>query len=190
MSTPAIVTRPSTSPARRPPSAPPLRAVPAKAKDVRAARPKLSYALWTVGGVGAIFIAQLLLSVALSHGAYEVSSLRSQITELGWQKESLGEQLETLSSPQYVASAAQGLGMVVNSTPAYLRLSDGAVLGEPGEAGGASSVPLASTEYVGNAATDALPGAAPEPTEEGAPAEEAVVPPVTFEDGLPSPTTH
>jgi cell division protein FtsL len=188
MSTPAIATRPSVAPVRRQPARRPLRAVPAS--DARKARPKLAYALWTVGGVAAIFIAQLLLSVALSHGAYEISGLRSQITELGYQKESLGEELETLSSPQYVATAAQELGMVVNSTPAYLRLSDGAVLGQPGEAGGASSIPLGPTEYVGNAAVDALPGATTGTEEEGAPAEDAESTPVTFEDGLPSPQTH
>lgn len=188
MSTPAIARRPSVAPEPRRPERRPLRAVPRTAS--RATRPKLSYALWTVGGVGLILVAQLLSSVALSHGAYEVSSLRSQITELGWHKESLGEQLETLSSPQYVATAAQELGMVINAAPAYLRLSDGAVLGEPGVAGAASSIPLGPTEYVGNAATDALPGAVAEPGEEGAPADDAAPPPVTFEDGLPSPKTH
>lgn len=188
MSTPAIARRPAVVPDRKQPARRPLRAVPAR--EARKARPKLSYALWTVGGVGVIFIAQLLMSVALSHGAYEVSSLRSQITQLGYQKESLSEELETLSSPQYVASAAQDMGMVINSTPAYLRLSDGAVLGQPGEAGAASSIPLGPTEYVGNSAADALPGAVPAPTEEGAPAEDAPTPPVTFEDGLPSPKTH
>jgi hypothetical protein len=159
-------------------------------RDARKARPKLSYALWTVGGVGTILIAQLLMSVALSHGAYEVSSLKSQLTETGWQKESLGEQLETLSSPQYVASAAAGLGMVINSSPAYLRLSDGAVLGQPGQAGAASSIPLGPTEYVGNAATSSLPSVVVGPEEAGAPAEEQAPAPVTFEDGLPSPKTH
>jgi hypothetical protein len=190
MSTPATITRPSVAPVRRQPAKRPLRAVPAS--DARKARPKLSYALWTVGGVGVILIAQLLMSVALSHGAYEVSALRTNITELGWQKESLGEQLETLSSPQNVATAAQGLGMVINSTPAYLRLSDGAVVGQPGEAGAASSIPLGPTDYVGNAAAAdfAIGTGAPAAEEEGAPAVDDVPPPVTFENGLPSPSTH
>jgi cell division protein FtsL len=144
MSTPAIAPRPSVAPVRRQPAKRPLRAVPAS--DARKARPKLSYALWTVGGVGVILIAQLLTSVALSHGAYEVSSLRSQITELGYQKQSLTEELDALSSPQYVATAAQSLGMVAASAPAYLRLSDGAVLGQPGGTGGAASLPLGPTE--------------------------------------------
>lgn len=189
MSSPAIA-RPTTAPdRRRAPTRPPLTAVPAR--EARKNRPKLSYALWTVGGVGAILIAQLLMSVALSHGAYEVSSLKTQITELGWQKESLGEQLETLSSPQYVASAAHELGMVINSSPAYLRLSDGAVLGQPGEAGEASSIPLGPSDVVGNSAADALAAAnSPAAEEEGAPAEDVVPTPVTFDDGLPSPKTH
>lgn len=190
MSAPAVV-RPVVAPERhRPDSRPPLVAVPAR--EARKARPKLAYALWTVGGVGAILIAQLLMSVALSHGAYEVSSLKAQITELGWQKESLGEQLETLSSPQYVATAAQDLGMIINSAPAYLRLSDGAVLGQPGEAGSGSSIPLGPADLVGNSAADSLSPVVPAGTEKdsGAPAEDAAPTPVTFENGLPSPKTH
>ena len=187
MSTPAIA-RPSIAPdRRRQPLRPPLTVVPAR--EARRARPRLSYALWTVGGVGLILIAQLLSSVALSHGAYEVADLKTRITELGWQKESLGEQLETLSSPQYVATAAQELGMVINSSPAYLRLSDGAVLGQPGQAGAASSIPLGPTTYVGNSATDAL-APVTDAEEEGAPDEDVAPTPVTFEDGLPSPKTR
>ncbi|RWZ51607.1 hypothetical protein ELQ90_05740 [Labedella phragmitis] len=189
MSSPAIA-RPTIAPDRRRPAVrPPLTVVPAR--EARKARPKLAYALWTVGGVGAILIAQLLMSVALSHGAYEVSSLKTQITELGWQKESIGEQLETLSSPQNVAAAAHELGMVINSSPAYLRLSDGAVLGQPGQAGDASSIPLGPADVVGNSSADALAADnAPVAEEDGAPAEDAAPTPVTFENGLPSPKTH
>ena len=36
-----------------------------------------------------------------------------------------------MQSPQYLAANAEALGMVPNANPVYLRLSDGAVLGQP-----------------------------------------------------------
>ena len=59
-----------------------------------------------------------------------------------------------MQSPQYLAANAEALGMVPNANPVYLRLSDGAVLGEPSAAdGGArSTAPL-----VPNALIDGVP---------------------------------
>ena len=39
-----------------------------------------------------------------------------------------------LDSPQNLAANAEGLGMVSNGNPVFLRLSDGAVLGAAGPA--------------------------------------------------------
>lgn len=190
----SVVAR-TISPAPRPvrtspdtvPQRPSLRAV--SASEVRKARPKLAYAVATVGTLVSVVAAQLVLSVALSQGAYELSSLRQQQRELGWKEASLSEQLDALTSPQYVAANAQALGMVINQSPAYLSLSTGAVLGVPGAAGEATSLPLSSS-LVGNSLTDKLPlVTVPEGTA-GAPDPEPVTPPVTFENGLPSPRTH
>ncbi|TFB52017.1 hypothetical protein [Cryobacterium tagatosivorans] len=102
----------------------------------RRTRPRIVYALTAGAGMAVIVIAQLLLSVGISQGAYEISTLQSSQVELGRTTESLSEDLVKVSSPQNLAANAAALGMVSNSTPAYLRLSDGAVLGAPVSAAG------------------------------------------------------
>lgn len=112
----------------------------------RRARPKLAYALVGVVGLFAIFLAQLLLSIALSDGAYRISNLVGEKRDLSRTEQSLIEQLELMASSQNLAATAQSLGMVGSTNPAaYLRLSDGTVLGAvtaaaPG-ALGATTVP-------------------------------------------------
>ena len=171
-------------------------------KAQRRARPKVSYALITVGGVFALFIAQLLLSIVIADGAYEISELRAEQRELTRTEQALGEELEVLESPQNLASEAEAIGMVVNDvTPMFLRLSDGKVLG--GSAVSAEGGPLLENgSLVPNAL---LPGAGAETVEGGAVASgeaqgepeagaPAIVQPETSvassADSIPSPVTR
>ncbi|MET0975379.1 MAG: hypothetical protein ABWX82_06900, partial [Leifsonia sp.] len=121
----------------------------APTRDQRRARPRLFYAVLACAGVAAIFVAKLLLSVALSQGAYETARAEVALTELQHSIQALGEDLDRVKSPQYLAENAAALGMVTNAHPAYLRLSDGAVLGQPQAAD-------AATGGAGNAVPNAL----------------------------------
>ncbi|PXA67441.1 hypothetical protein [Cryobacterium arcticum] len=157
-------------------------------------RPRVVYALSAVACVGAIIVAQLLLSVGISQGAYEISALRASQVELGRTADSVSEDLIRVSSPQSLAANAEALGMITNSNSAYLRLSDGAVLGAPSsasgsQAGAASLVPnslLAGVPLVTQvpAGGQGASVASTVPTGTSAPAAVAVT------DGLPSPTTR
>lgn len=160
------------------------------------ARPKIAYAAVVVTGVLAIVVTQLLLSIGLSDGAYEVSSLQQQQKELDRSNQVLSEQFDSLSSPQNLAASAESLGMVANSAPVYLRLSDGAVLGSPVAAsagtpnltGGQTLIPnsllAAPTAAAGAATTDAAAAAVSAPPVEPQPAD------VPWQGALPSPTTR
>jgi hypothetical protein len=172
----------------------PVRAVPAAPPRPR---PKLAYAVVAIGGVLAMVVAQLLLSVGLSHGAYEISALQQQQTTLGWQQQSASDDLLQVSSPQFIAANAQALGMVINGTPAYLRLSDGAVVGVPAAAMEATEVPVGPSTLVGNALLNGVPlvtvpGASVDPDATGTgvanPAEP--VAPLSLENGIPAPQTR
>jgi hypothetical protein len=110
-------------------------------RSQRRARPRIAYALIAVGGVFAIFIAQLLLSIALSNGAYQLASLTSRQTELGRTQSALNEKLDLAGSTQNLAANAQKLGMVGTSAPAFLRLSDGTVMGTAVVASAAGETP-------------------------------------------------
>jgi hypothetical protein len=98
-------------------------------RSQRRARPRMVYAAVTVAGLFAILIAQLLLSIAVSDGAYRIAALQGVQRELSRDQQTLTEQLHVLQSPQHLAANAQALGMVANTSTAFLRLADGAVLG-------------------------------------------------------------
>ncbi|GAA2238124.1 hypothetical protein N1031_11935 [Herbiconiux moechotypicola] len=170
----------------------------APSRSQRRARPKIAYAIVVVTGVLAIVITQLLLSVGLSDGAYEIASLQQQQRELDRTNQTLTERFDALSSPQNLATSAETLGMVAGGTPAYLRLSDGAVLGTPSPAAGSAVsggqlipnsllTPAAATATADGASTASADPAAATPSAPTVPAQSTDVP---WQGALPSPTTH
>ncbi|MGJ4843980.1 MULTISPECIES: hypothetical protein [unclassified Leifsonia] len=107
-------------------------------RSQRRARPRTVYAIIAVGVLFGVVVAQLLMSIAVSQGAYQLNTLQDKQTELQRSYQAASEDLNRLSSPQNLAANANALGMVTNSNPVYLRLSDGAVLGAPIPANGAA----------------------------------------------------
>ncbi len=174
----------------------------------RKARPKVFYAFITLATLMGIIIAQLLLSVALASGAYEIASLKQSNKELARTYQTVNQDLDRLSSPQNLSANAEALGMVTNSTPVYLRLSDGAVLGSPEPAspngavlnGAEGAVPnslLSGVTLVTQKESEAKAAAAKKAAEEAmkkapdsAPAAAIQVGPVALTNGLPGVATH
>jgi len=185
------------APSRQPGRPARARLTPVPARAVAKARPKVAYAIVVLAGVFCIVAAQLLLSVGLSQGAYELSALQDQKTELGWQKQSLADEVEQISSPQYIAANAQALGMVIGGTPAYLRLSDSAIVGVPAAASTDAPLQLGPPSLVGNSLLDGVPlVTAPDQaigsdgTDPGASDEPEKPATISLENGLPSPNTR
>ncbi len=167
-------------------------------RSQRQARPKIVYALSAVTGVTAIVLSQLLLSVGISESAYEVSRLQASQVELGRTAESVTEDLVRVSSPQSLAANAEALGMVTNSNPLFLRLSDGAVRGAPASASGSQAgtaslvpnsllagVPLVTEQPLITGQGASLGGSTADRAAAVAPAAPAAVP-----NALPTPTTR
>lgn len=110
-------------------------------RSQRRARPRLVYSLVIIAGLFAVLMSQLLLSIALADGAYQISALQSEQKELARDRDALTEELNVLNSPQNLAASAEALGMVSNTSAVYLNLATGSVLGEPSAArAGAGSV--------------------------------------------------
>lgn len=176
----------------------------------RKARPRVFYALVSMGVVFGIIIANLLVSVAVASGAYEIASLQQSNKELTRTYQTMNQDLDRLSSPQNLAANAEALGMVINNTPVYLRISDGAVLGTPVAAspnagvitGAAGAIPnsLLSgvslvTQKESEAKAEAAKKAAAEaakvaPVTDSAPAATVPAGPVALTNGLPGIATH
>ncbi len=105
---------------------------------------KTACACVTVAAILIVIVAQLLLSVGLSQGAYRLEVLHKDGKELARTSQSVSHDLQRLSSPQNLAANAEALGMVKNASPVYLRLSDGAVLGRPSPAASHAGVLVGS----------------------------------------------
>jgi hypothetical protein len=193
----ALPAQSAPAPRRTPAPKPERRLRPAPEPGGRA-KPRLAYAIIALGGVAVIVVVQLLLSIAVAQGAYEIDSYQVQQATLAREEQKLAEDLDRVESPQFLAANAEALGMVPNANPVYLRLSDGAVLGEPTAAtGGAaasaplvpnaliSGVPLVTEQQPVQTPSGGTPGEAPV----AAPAAPPVAPPPPT-DGLPTPATH
>ncbi|HEY4225981.1 MAG TPA: hypothetical protein VGM70_09220 [Pseudolysinimonas sp.] len=141
---PAIAPRPR----RRPEEAPRRHLEVAPTRAQRRARPRLLPALVTIGGIGVILIAQLLLSIVLADGAYQISSLQSAKHDAVLQQHALSEKLDLLASPQHLAANAEALGMVASGNAVYLDAKTGAVTGTGTSAGGSL---IGAGDQVGNA---------------------------------------
>ena len=125
----------------------------------RAARPRIRYAIVAVAGIFGILLAQLLLSMVVSEGAYQIQALQSANKELGRDVQQLTEQQQMLSSTQNLVAQAAALGMVNDPNRVFLRLSDGQVLGTP-VAASADNAAVTNSGLVPNALVQDLPKAA------------------------------
>ncbi|MDQ4212955.1 hypothetical protein [Microbacterium capsulatum] len=160
----------------------------------RRRRPKLLYALVALAGAALIGGAQIVLTIATTQDSFVVSKLSMQNKELNWEAQAAAQDLDGISSPQALADAASGMGLVVGGSTNYLRLSDGRVIGAAGPAAWASTVDPRGKSGVANAlvhdtpsntAAPAAPGGV-QPNPGAAPAPDPNVPPTA--EGLPTPT--
>ena len=75
------------------------------------------------------FVGVLLLNTAMAKGSYTMRDLQRQSDALTDRQDDLRHALDAVSGPGPLARRARTLGMVPAQTPAFLRLSDGEVLG-------------------------------------------------------------
>jgi hypothetical protein len=132
MSGTAAYARPLVAPAPSPTVHPHIEIV--TTREQRRARPKLAYAVVTIMSLFAIFAAQLLLSIVVSEGAFQIEALQQEQKELLRTQDALSEDLNLYGSTQNLATQAAHLGMVPNPAPLTLNMDTGAVYGSPGTA--------------------------------------------------------
>lgn len=80
-----------------------------------------------LGGV----VGLLLFNTHMQQVSFRATALEAKADALHAEQQSLRMDLDRLRDPQRVGRRAQRLGMVSMANPAFLRLSDGAVLGDP-----------------------------------------------------------
>lgn len=118
---------PARVPARgaaRPPR-PTLRVVAAPVAE----RGRTVFVLGALALLVAGLVTLLLVNTALAQGSFRLHDLRARSGELADQSQALREDIAGQASPQRLSSKAGALGMVPSGSVAFLRLSDGRVLG-------------------------------------------------------------
>lgn len=96
----------------------------------RARAPRVPFmilvALVLLGGV----VGLLLFNTSMQQASFKATALEVRADALQAQRQQLQMELDQLRDPQRVAAQAKKLGMVPMTTPAFIQLSDGTVLGE------------------------------------------------------------
>jgi cell division protein FtsB len=95
----------------------------------RARRTPFVVVLLTVIGTGLVGL--ILISTAMQAQTFELARLSSQARDLQTEQEALQREVSELESPENLGPRALTLGMVPSSTPVYLQLPDGKVMGTP-----------------------------------------------------------
>lgn len=127
-------------------------------------------------------IALLLLNTSLVQGSFTLQGLQVTSDQLTDTEEALNSSLESSKSPASLAARAAAMGMVPARSAAFLRLSDGRIVGvaEPAKPGpGFTVVRTTSTPKSVLAAATAAATAAKTKATAAATAKAATKPPVT-----------
>lgn len=98
-------------------------------------RTRVPFVLLCMAVLASSLLGALVLNTAMAQGEYERQDLQSRLAESVQVSQRLAGELERAASPAELSRAAGALGMVPTTHGGYLRLSDGAVLGDPVPAG-------------------------------------------------------
>jgi cell division protein FtsB len=115
----------------------PRRLEEARAAGLRLVRPvrsrarKAPFVVVVLAVLGAGLVGLILMSTVLQAQSFEAARLDRKAASLETQQQSIAREVDRLQSPAHVAARAVAIGMVPNANPAFLRLSDGRVLGKP-----------------------------------------------------------
>ena len=103
----------------------PLRVVPAAIRRTGGG----VFAVLCITLLAAGLVALLMMNTALASGIYQMKDLQATSGTLTDQQEQLTQVVDDLRSPRNLADRAQQLGMVPAKSMAFVRISDGSVIG-------------------------------------------------------------
>jgi hypothetical protein len=101
----------------------------ARLRRPRAPRHRLLLVCTGVLAIGLLGV--LLLNTVISQGAFRQHELEVALILISEEEEALARAVQQAEAPIEVERRARELGMVPAAAPVFLRLSDGAILGEP-----------------------------------------------------------
>ena len=133
---------------------PPLRAPAPKAPFVL-----LVGALLTAGLGGLLF-----LHTSIAEDSFRLHDLTARSAVLTDREQALEQEIAALAAPQRLAARAKTLGMVRSENPAFIRTSDGRILGKPKAGVAPPPKPKPTTTAAKTKTNATTPAATPAPT--------------------------
>lgn len=118
----------ATAPAARPQ---PRRARLSLVPPLRTGAPRAPFVLLLSTLLGGGLAGLLFLHTALAEDSFRLQDLQARSAVLTDREQVLQQQVAEEASPKRLAERAERLGMVRSVNPAFLRLSDGKILGKP-----------------------------------------------------------
>ena len=107
-----------------------------------------TFVLIITGILALALLAMLVINTSLAQGSFTVQALRGELQGLQEQEQALLEEVAAASAPIALEYRARELGMVPSTTPVFISVPEGRVLGKPRPAPGTtsqSSVRIAAT---------------------------------------------
>lgn len=119
------------------------------------------FALVICGVLAIGLLAMLAINTSLASGAFALTDAKRTQAVLGEQAQALAQIVAEQGTPARLQQRAEDLGMVATRTPVFLRLRDGAVLGEPEPAVAATAAALPAASAPATPANVSAPTATP-----------------------------
>jgi type II secretory pathway pseudopilin PulG len=106
--------------------------------------PRAPFVVLVVGLLAAGLLGLLLLNTVMAENSFRLHALQQRGAALDLRQQQLQRDIDAIEAPGALAAHARALGMVPAGSPAFIRLSDGKVLGVPTPARSPQPVRLAT----------------------------------------------
>jgi hypothetical protein len=117
-----------------------LTVVPPRRAIGRTQAARTPFAILVISMLVAGVVGLLMFNTNMQQASFKATALQERVNVLTAQEQALNMELDALRDPQRLASAAKELGMVPATEPAFIRLIDGRVLGNPTPAVSANAI--------------------------------------------------
>jgi hypothetical protein len=108
-----------------------LTVVPPRRTLGRTQAARTPFAVLVIAILAAGVVGLLMFNTSMQQTSFKATALQDRMNVLTAKEQSLALELDELRDPQHLAVSAKELGMVAPSQPAFVRLADGRVLGNP-----------------------------------------------------------
>jgi hypothetical protein len=97
----------------------------------RTRAPRAPFAVLVFAILGAGVVGLLMFNTHMQQASFYATRLQHRADDLTAREQKLDMELERLRAPQRLAEAGKALGLVAPGVPAFVKLSDGSVVGNP-----------------------------------------------------------